>query len=269
MRILRPREDQETNFQTNAYTAGPAVDQESFVRVMFFTDAFSGMVFPYFLRTYLSKHNWSALRDFVNWMKSHFGYESQEEALDEETEEETDVEAVEDNADFKEEEAARSDDPEEEGDYRKAVELEYAYLPTPPPTQEQDLEAAFLDYPAAFLSLLREAKEGIGPDTKEDQFLPYFNRFSDFYLTPIEDGSHGAFTAGRLFKPLSARKKQLERHPFRDQFFQAQKDHLASHEEMGSFEEEKGDLPTRATTLAGMSFRTLMAIAAEFDLELD
>ncbi|KAM4059014.1 hypothetical protein HRG_014090 [Hirsutella rhossiliensis] len=100
------RKDQETNFQTNAFTAGLAVDQESFVRVMFFTDAFSGMVFPYFLRTYLSKHNWSVLRDFVNWMKSHFGYE-----------------------------------------------------------------------------------------------------------------------------------KQLERHPFRDQFFQAQKDHLASHEEMGSFEE--------------------------------
>ncbi|KAM4059763.1 reverse transcriptase (RNA-dependent DNA polymerase) [Hirsutella rhossiliensis] len=73
--------------------------------------------------------------------------QSQEEVLDEETEEETDVEAVEDNADFEEEEeekAARSDDLDEEGDYRKAVELEYAYLPTPPLTeQEEDLEAAF------------------------------------------------------------------------------------------------------------------------------
>ncbi|KAM4067608.1 reverse transcriptase (RNA-dependent DNA polymerase) [Hirsutella rhossiliensis] len=34
-------------------------------------------------------------------------------------------------------------------------------------------------------------------------------------------------------------------------------------------QQERGDLPTRATTLAGMSFRALMAIAAEFDLELD
>ncbi|KAM4064397.1 hypothetical protein HRG_012718 [Hirsutella rhossiliensis] len=144
MRILRPREDQETNFQTNAYTAGPAVDQESFVRVMFFTDAFLGMVFPYFLRTYLSKHNWSALRDFVNWMKSHFGYEAQN-----------------------------------------------------------------------------------GGAERSGGALPH-----DLWREVVETAS------GRLFKPqLSARKKQLEKHPFRDQFFQAQKDHLASHEEMGSFEE--------------------------------
>ncbi|KAM4063588.1 hypothetical protein HRG_014038 [Hirsutella rhossiliensis] len=41
---------------------------------------------------------------------------------------------------------------------------------------------------------------------------------------------------------------------------------------MGTFKVQSstcGDLPTRATTLAGMSFRALMAIAAEFDLELD
>ncbi|KAM4065825.1 reverse transcriptase (RNA-dependent DNA polymerase) [Hirsutella rhossiliensis] len=186
---------------------------------------------------------------------------SQQEVLDEETEEETDVEAVEDNADFEEEEAARSDDLDEEGDYRKAVELEYAYLPTPPPTQEEDLEAVFqsvfrLDLrggkapleglPDCLLSLLREAKEGIGPDTKEDQFLPYFDRFSDFYPMPIEDGSHGAFTAGQLFKPqLSARKK----------------DHLALHEEMGSFEEV---LKEKAR-----GKQVLSSIAAEFDLELD
>jgi hypothetical protein len=34
-------------------------------------------------------------------------------------------------------------------------------------------------------------------------------------------------------------------------------------------QQEKGDLPTRATTLASMSFRALMAIAAEYDLELE
>ncbi|KAM4054618.1 reverse transcriptase (RNA-dependent DNA polymerase) [Hirsutella rhossiliensis] len=34
-------------------------------------------------------------------------------------------------------------------------------------------------------------------------------------------------------------------------------------------QQKEGDLPTRATTLAGLSFRALMAIAAEFDLELE
>ncbi|KID94871.1 polyprotein, partial [Metarhizium majus ARSEF 297] len=34
-------------------------------------------------------------------------------------------------------------------------------------------------------------------------------------------------------------------------------------------QQEKGDLPTRATILARMSFRALMAIAAEYDLELE
>ena len=34
-------------------------------------------------------------------------------------------------------------------------------------------------------------------------------------------------------------------------------------------QQAKGDLPTRATTLASMSFRALMAIAAEYDLELE
>ncbi|KJZ68185.1 hypothetical protein HIM_12424 [Hirsutella minnesotensis 3608] len=34
-------------------------------------------------------------------------------------------------------------------------------------------------------------------------------------------------------------------------------------------QQKEGDLPTRATTLAGLSFRALMAIAAEYDLELE
>ena len=162
---------------------------------------------------------------------------------------------------------------------------------------------------------------GVDPEVNP---LPILDRFNDFYPMPIEDGVHGAFTAGRLFKPKPKTKvhkkdlpdppentKQLEKHPFKEEFVQAQKDHLASHEEMGSFievpwkkaagkqilyckwvftyktnkhgflqkckarlvvcgnQQERGDLPTRATTLAGMSFRALMAIAAEFDLELD
>jgi hypothetical protein len=32
-------------------------------------------------------------------------------------------------------------------------------------------------------------------------------------------------------------------------------------------QQEKGDLPTRATTLASTAFRTLMGITAKFDLE--
>ncbi|KAM4058204.1 reverse transcriptase (RNA-dependent DNA polymerase) [Hirsutella rhossiliensis] len=187
----------------------------------------------------------------------------------------------------------------------------------------------FPDNPTAavFSALLCKAKEasdqtGIG---QEDPFFDRSDRFSDFNPTPIQDGCRGAFTAGRLFRPQKKptkvhkrdlpdppeTQKQLENHPYREEFAQAQQDHLASHEEMGSFEEiswkrvaghqvlgckwvfiyktdkhgllqkckarlvvcgnqqKKGDLPTRATTLAGMSFRTLMAIAAEYDLELD
>ncbi|KAM4055458.1 GAG-pre-integrase domain-containing protein [Hirsutella rhossiliensis] len=49
-------------------------DFEGYVRVMFITDAYSGMVFPYFMRTYREKHNWAALRDFIDWMKLRFEY---------------------------------------------------------------------------------------------------------------------------------------------------------------------------------------------------
>ncbi|KAM4067516.1 transcriptional activator of glycolytic enzymes domain-containing protein [Hirsutella rhossiliensis] len=49
-------------------------DFEGYVRVMFITDAYSGMVFPYFLKTYQSKHHLAALRDFVSWMKLRFDY---------------------------------------------------------------------------------------------------------------------------------------------------------------------------------------------------
>ncbi|KAM4062567.1 GAG-pre-integrase domain-containing protein [Hirsutella rhossiliensis] len=52
-----------------------SADHEDFVRVMFITDAFTGMVFPYFMRTYQEKHNWAVLRDFVHWMKDRYGFE--------------------------------------------------------------------------------------------------------------------------------------------------------------------------------------------------
>ncbi|KAM4058347.1 reverse transcriptase (RNA-dependent DNA polymerase) [Hirsutella rhossiliensis] len=183
-------------------------------------------------------------------------------------------------------------------------------------------------HPEGWVALLEERHfkptlKALEPFDQPELDQSYIDRFADFVPVQIEDGVHGAFTAGRLFRPKSAKvhkrdlpeppqtQKQLEKHPYREEFTQAQRDHLASHAEMGSFDEvfwtkaagkqvlgckwvfiyktdkhgnlqkckarlvvcgnqqEKGDLPTRATTLAGMSFRTLMAIAAEHDLELE
>ncbi|KAM4061394.1 integrase core domain-containing protein [Hirsutella rhossiliensis] len=70
VRILCSGEGQETNFpQTPDRERNRpcheiwidwtdlSADHEDFVRVMFITDAFTGMVFPYFMRTYQEKHN--------------------------------------------------------------------------------------------------------------------------------------------------------------------------------------------------------------------
>ena len=49
---------------------------DSFVRVMFITDRFSGMVFPYFMSTHgTEKENLRALKDFVSWIKKRYGLE--------------------------------------------------------------------------------------------------------------------------------------------------------------------------------------------------
>ncbi|KAM4067449.1 reverse transcriptase (RNA-dependent DNA polymerase) [Hirsutella rhossiliensis] len=262
--------------------------------------------------------------------------QAKEVALDEETDTESDIEEFYD--DFEDEDR---DQEQEKGDYEKALELEEASLLTPPASEEEedtlsafsvqlpvatpegvDNETFSPDIPAVFTTLLQKAREA-SEQTGIDQEDQLFDRFADFIPTPVEDGCHGAFTAGRQFRPTPKKmhkrdlpdppmnQKQLQRHPFKEEFMQAQRDHLASHEEMGSFEEvprkkaggqqvlgcqwvfvyktdkhgilrkckarlvvcgnqqEKGDLPTRATTLAGMSFRTLMALAAEYDLELD
>jgi transposase InsO family protein len=51
---------------------------EGFVRVMFITDRYSGMVFPYFISTYgEEKENLRVLKDFVNWMSQRFGLKVQ------------------------------------------------------------------------------------------------------------------------------------------------------------------------------------------------
>ena len=143
-------------------------------------------------------------------------------------------------------------------------------------------------------------------------------RFHEFHPIRVQTAVHGAFNAGIKFKPQTSHlpevpktMKDLDSHPFKDQFIKAQQEHLDSHEQMSSFvevpwsrakgqkvlhcmwvftyktdkhgylqkckarlvvcgnQQEKNALPTRATTLASMSFRALLAIAAEHDLELE
>ena len=50
-------------------------DHEGFVRVMFITDAHSGMVFPYFMKTHgTGKENRGILRDFISWVEKQYGF---------------------------------------------------------------------------------------------------------------------------------------------------------------------------------------------------
>jgi GAG-pre-integrase domain len=47
---------------------------DGFVRVMFITDRYSGMVFPYFMSTHGQENeNLRIIKDFVNWMEKKFG----------------------------------------------------------------------------------------------------------------------------------------------------------------------------------------------------
>ncbi|KAM4067686.1 Integrase, catalytic core [Hirsutella rhossiliensis] len=53
-----------------------ARDHENYVRVMFITDAFSGMVFPYFMKTYKAKEHGAVLKDFSSFMLARFGFKT-------------------------------------------------------------------------------------------------------------------------------------------------------------------------------------------------
>ncbi|KJZ71835.1 hypothetical protein HIM_06271 [Hirsutella minnesotensis 3608] len=218
------------------------------------------------------------------------------------------------------------DEEEDDGALKRAKELEEASYLTPPEEESyQSILSVFLPVSSAPKGVGAGTFHALGPSVQvgsEEPFEEPKDRFEDFFPKPIEDGIHGAFTAGRLFKAkarphkkdlpdLPQTLRQLEKHPFREEFTKAQRDHLQSHEEMGTFEEvpwkkaagkqvlgckwvfvyktdkhgflqkckarlvvcgnqqKEGDLPTRATTLAGLSFRALMAIAAEYDLELE
>jgi transposase InsO family protein len=49
---------------------------EGFVRIMFITDATSGLVFPYFMSTHgTEKENLRVLKDFIEWWKKRYGLE--------------------------------------------------------------------------------------------------------------------------------------------------------------------------------------------------
>lgn len=219
-------------------------------------------------------------------------------------------------------------------DLELAKALEDAYL-TPPQTDEEDEDspcAFHVQYPlnqvaeapesmpeeSAFSAIVHRDSDYVGA-IKDSFRKAQEDRFIDFIPEKIISTSHGAFAAGRRFKdvrihkknlpPLPQSLKDLETHPFREQFKEAQREHLESHRQMKSFQETdkkhakgqqvlssmwvfvyktdkhgflqkckarlvvcgnqqaRGDLPTRATTLASTAFRTLMAITAKFDLE--
>ncbi|KAL3954369.1 hypothetical protein ACCO45_009932 [Purpureocillium lilacinum] len=192
-------------------------------------------------------------------------------------------------------------------DYELAKLMEEAFH-TPPPTEPDQAPEAVLAVHlpvAADEGVVRHGKPEGSRSKTQDKLIGdrmAGDRFEYYVSVPVETALHGAFVAGRRFKPARTHKRDLpeppktlrdlEGHPFKADFRQAQEDHMASHERMGSFQEVlrsqtrgqqvlscktgcmreptgQRDLPTRATTLASMSFRALMAIAAEYDLELE
>jgi transposase InsO family protein len=142
-------------------------------------------------------------------------------------------------------------------------------------------------------------------------------RLENFQRVRIGSAFHGTFEGHRMQRRIHKRDlpqapktvKDLLDHPFRKEFEEAQRQHIQSHKQMGSFvevdksqvkghqvlgcmwvftyktdkhgflqkykarvvvwgnQQAQNGLPTRATTLASTTFRTLMAITAQFDLE--
>lgn len=192
--------------------------------------------------------------------------------------------------------------------------------PTPPHSDHECLQAVL----SAYLPIRQ--KPGIPGGVEGGQAIYSQNdqddliyRFHEYHPVKTDNAVQGAFNAGFRFKrthrknlpPLPESQKDLRNHPFKEQFIQAQKDHLTSHDKMESFQQvpwskakgykvlgcmwvflyktdrhgflmkckarlvvcgnqqQKTDMPTRATTLASMAFRALMAIAAIYDLELE
>jgi hypothetical protein len=236
---------------------------------------------------------------------------------------------------------------DESADLNLARALEDAYC-TPPPSEEDEESpcAFYVKYPVKTdiqdtnqdVTRAGDAfnTQGVFNDSVKDSFKEADDhRFEDLVTKRITSAYHGAFLAGRKFNldsrlndsklksgrtrdvrlhrknlpPPPQSIRDLNTHPLRDQFQEAQRAHLQSHHQMRSFQETDkkhakgqqilssmwvfvyktdkhgflqkckarlvvcgnqqapGDLPTRATTLASTTFRTLMAITAKFDLE--
>jgi len=233
-------------------------------------------------------------------------------------------------------------------DLKLARALEDTYY-TPPPTEEDEESpyAFHIKYPTKSdiqgtdQDVAHQAgdafhTQGVFNNSVKDSFTEASDyRFKDFVTKRITSAYHGAFLAGRKFNlnsrlndsklksgrthdvklhrknlpPPPQSIRDLNTHPLRDQFQEAQRAHLQSHHQMRSFQETekkhaKGqqvlssmwvfvykmdkhgflqkykarlvvcgnqqapeDLPTRATTLASTTFRTLIAITAKFDLK--
>jgi hypothetical protein len=229
-------------------------------------------------------------------------------------------------------------------DLELAKALEDAYLTPPPSEEDDDSPYAFhVQYPIdqEIQDHVKETQDrfnsqGVfGDEAKVSFNADRDDRFEDFVCEKVTSPCHGSFNAGRKLNldsrlrgsfQKACRKRDirlhktnlppppqsiqdLETHPLRDHFKEAQRAHLESHQQMKSFQEmdkkhakgqqtlssmwvfvyktdkhgflqkckarlvvcgnqqAPGDLPTRATTLAGMAFRTLMAVTAKFDLE--
>ena len=200
--------------------------------------------------------------------------------------------------------------------------LEEAYLTPPPSEEDRNSPCAFhVQFPVDVPDVeeVQEAPTSLDEELRDAYNMAQEERFADFNAEKLTSPYHGAFVAGTRFKdpkmhkrnlpPLPESNRDLETHPLREQFKEAQREHLRSHEQMKSFHETdkthakgqrilssmwvfvyktdkhgflrkckarlvvcgnqqaRGDLPTRATTLASTAFRTLMAITAKFDLE--
>lgn len=146
------------------------------------------------------------------------------------------------------------------------------------PGSQERLYEAFAPWKAAFLAGTRMKQVGTlqGEAVDKEKIKRFFQSKNKEKLPLHKD-----------LPPPPSRHEQLRYHPYGEQFEQAERDHLKSHEPMNSWTKidrfgakdaqildcmwvyvYKFDKEGRAATLAARSFRTFMAIAARFDLEL-
>jgi Reverse transcriptase (RNA-dependent DNA polymerase) len=212
----------------------------------------------------------------------------------------------------------------EKEDYELARAVEEGLITPPPSEVITENDSAFAAY-VPFQVVDRPGHQGTSnhkTDDTQDRLLGLQedgrnDRFEHFQRVRIGSAFHGTFESHRLQRrihkrdlpPAPKRTRDLLDHPFRKEFEAAQREHLQSHKEMGSFVEAdrsqvkehqvlgcmwvfvyktdkhgflqkhkarivvwgnhqaQNGLPTRVTTLASTTFRTLMAITAKFDLE--